>query len=289
MSDPTGSTQRHVIRGPGLTLTPGRVPFVMGILNVTPDSFSDGGQHHDPDVAIRRALQMAHEGADIIDIGGESTRPGSDSVSIQEELARVAPVIESLVGKLSVPVSIDTRHPAVARAALQAGCKIVNDVSGCRDPEMIDVLGESGAPVVVMHMKGEPKSMQVNPIYDDVVKEVRDYLADRAEALEKRGIAGDKIILDPGIGFGKRFVDNLDLLRAIDQLRSLGYPVLVGASRKRFLGEILDAGPQERLSGSLAVAAWCHRAGVDIIRAHDVKETVGLLRVLDLVEHGGET
>jgi dihydropteroate synthase len=257
----------------------------MGILNVTPDSFSDGGEHYDPDIAIQHALRMEHEGADIIDIGGESTRPGSEGIDADEEFRRVHPVIASLVGNISVPISIDTRRASVARAALEAGCHIVNDISACRDPQMVDVVRELGAPIIIMHMKGDPKSMQANPTYNDVTKEVCAFLKDHADLLQREGIEGDKIIIDPGIGFGKRFRDNLQLLDAIDRLRDLGYPVLVGASRKRFLGELLDAGPHDRLSGNLAVAAWCHRVGVDIIRVHDVKETVGLFRVLDSIEH----
>ena len=257
----------------------------MGILNVTPDSFSDGGEHFDTETAVARALQMAHEGADIIDIGGESTRPGSEGVSIDDELGRVSPVIESLAKRLPVPMSIDTRRATVARAACEAGCRMVNDVSAGRDPEMADVVRHLGTPIVIMHMKGEPKSMQVKPTYKDVVKEVGAFLQERADLLKRQGVEADKIIIDPGIGFGKRFRDNLDLLGAIGRLRDIGYPVLIGASRKTFLGELLDAGPGDRLSGSLGAAAWCHRTGADFVRVHDVKETVGLFRVLDSIEH----
>lgn len=256
----------------------------MGILNVTPDSFSDGGKRFDPASAVRHAHRMAEQGADIIDIGGESSRPGSDAVEVEEELRRVTPVIEALAGNLSVPMSIDTRRAAVARVALEAGCAMVNDISACADPEMPTVLADFGAPVVIMHMQGEPKTMQANPSYDDVVREVGWFLSDRAEFLKHRGIEGDRIVIDPGIGFGKRFRDNIELLGAIRRLGELGYPVLVGASRKSFLGELLDAGPEERLSGSLAVAAWCCRTGVDIVRVHDVRETVDLFRVLDAIE-----
>jgi dihydropteroate synthase len=261
----------------------------MGVLNVTPDSFSDGGRYLDATAAAERAMQMAREGADIIDIGGESSRPGSERVSTEEELRRVIPVITSLAGRLPVPMSIDTYRPAVARAALAAGCRAVNDISACRDAEMPDVVGEFGVPIVVMHMRGEPRTMQVNPTYQDVVSEVRGFLAERVDFLKRRGIEGDRIIVDPGIGFGKRFQDNLDLLRGIDTLRDLGCAILVGASRKSFLGELLDAPPEQRLSGSLAVAAWCHRAGVDVVRVHDVKETVSLFRVLDAIERPGDT
>jgi len=279
------SDHKKTIHGPGFALAPKRVPLVMGILNVTPDSFSDGGEHFDTDIAIKHALRMEHDGADIIDIGGESTRPGSDAVDTGEEWRRVEPVIASLAGSISIPISIDTRRASVAKAALEAGCHIVNDVSACRDLQMVEVIRESGAPIIIMHMKGDPKSMQENPTYKDVTAEVCAFLTDRADLLQREGIEGDKIIIDPGIGFGKRFRDNLALLGAIDGLRKPGYPVLIGASRKRFLGELLDSGAQDRLPGNLAVAAWCHRAGADIIRVHDVKETVGLFRVLDSIEY----
>ena len=257
----------------------------MGILNVTPDSFSDGNTHYLKDPACARAMQMADEGADIIDIGGESTRPGTGYVEAQEELTRVLPVIESLASKISVPMSIDTRRASVARAAIEAGCKMVNDVSACSDPEMPAVVRDAGVPIILMHMKGDPHDMQKNPHYDDVVAEVRGFLAERAEFVEQQGVQNDMIIVDPGIGFGKRFRDNLDLLRAAEPLRGLGYPVMIGASRKRFLGELLDTEPRDRLSGSLAVAAWCLKNGLDIVRVHDVKETAGLFRVLDAIDH----
>jgi dihydropteroate synthase len=285
MSNPGGSTHKKAIRRSELVLERRRVPLVMGVLNVTPDSFSDGGEHFDADSAIRRAVRMAGEGADIIDIGGESSRPGAEGISADEELRRVKPVIEVLREELSIPISIDTRRASVARAALDAGCRIANDITACRDPEMIDVVKHFDVPIIIMHMKGEPRSMQKNPSYGDVVKEVALFLKERAGLLEGHGIPGDKIVIDPGIGFGKRFRDNLELLRSIDHLRSLGYPVLIGASRKTFLGELLDQPAGERLSGSLAVAAWCHRTRVDIVRVHDVKETVGLFRVLDSIEH----
>jgi dihydropteroate synthase len=257
----------------------------MGILNVTPDSFSDGGVHYLKDQAVARALQMAHEGADIIDIGGESTRPGARYIDAHEEIARVLPIVEALVPRLDIPMSIDTRRAEVARAAIEAGCGMVNDVSACADPEMPVVVRDAGAPIILMHMKGDPHEMQVNPRYDDVVGEVRGFLAERAEFAEQQGVQNDMIIIDPGIGFGKRFRDNLDLLRAVEPLRSLGYPVMIGASRKRFLGELLNTEPHDRLSGSLAVAAWCLKNGLDIVRVHDVKETAGLFRVLDAIDH----
>jgi len=285
MNDLTRPQAKRPIRGRGFTLTPARRPLIMGILNVTPDSFSDGGAFYTRESAYRRAMGMVEDGADIIDIGGESTRPGAKSVGADEEMSRILPVIESLVDKISVPMSVDTRRSSVARAALEAGCRMVNDVTACGDPEMPAVVGQFGAPIVLMHMKGEPESMQANPRYDDVVSEVRSFLAERARIVRRSGLEDDMIVLDPGIGFGKRFRDNLDLLRSIEALGTLGHPVMVGASRKRFLGELLDAEPQDRLSGSLAVAAWCFKNRVDLVRVHDVKETAGLFRVLDAIDH----
>jgi len=267
-----------------------RAPLVMGVLNVTPDSFSDGGRHLDRDAALRHAHAMAAEGADLIDVGGESTRPGAVPVSTQEEIDRVLPVIEALrTGggerpPIAVPLSIDTRKAAVAEAALAAGCTMVNDVSAAADPDMPELLRRrDDVPVVLMHMRGEPRTMQATPFYRDVVGEVAGFLRARAGALGEAGIARERIVVDPGIGFGKRLADNLDLLKNVDALRALRYPVLVGASRKSFIGKILDADAGERLAGSLAAAAWCHRAGVDIVRVHDVRETVSALRVLDAI------
>jgi dihydropteroate synthase len=257
----------------------------MGILNVTPDSFSDGGLYSDTDAAVRRAAQMASEGAHVIDVGGESSRPGARRVSEAEEKGRVVPVIEALRERLAIPLSIDTRRASVARVALDAGCTIVNDISACRDPAMPGIIAEYGAVVVLMHMLGEPGTMQKKPSYKDVVKEVAAFLADRVELLKQAGVVGDRIVIDPGIGFGKRFRDNLELLRDVREIRSLGQPVLIGASRKTFLGEVTDAPAERRLPGSLAVAAWCHSAGVDVVRVHDVRETVDLFKVLDAIEH----
>jgi dihydropteroate synthase len=262
-----------------------RRPLVVGVLNVTPDSFSDGGAHFRKDEAYRRSMEMAEDGADIIDIGGESTRPGAKPVSAEEESARILPVIQALVGKVPVPMSVDTRRAAVARAALDAGCRMVNDVSACADDGMPEVIREYGVPIVLMHMKGDPETMQVAPHYEDVVSEVRSFLAARIERLGERGVARDMIAVDPGIGFGKRFRDNLDLLRSIGSIGELGHPVMVGGSRKRFLGELLKSEANNRLGGSLAVAAWCFKNRVDMVRVHDVKETADLFRVMDAIEH----
>lgn len=266
-------------------------PRVVGVLNVTPDSFSDGGRFIDPGDAVERALEMHKAGANVIDIGGESTRPGSQPVSAGEELDRVLPVIDALVGAQRyrdrpVPISIDTRKAEVADVALKHGCHMVNDVSAASDGEMVGVLHDHPrAPIVLMHMSGDPATMQDSPDYGDVVAEVSSYLSARAEALVRSGVERDRVIVDPGIGFGKRFRDNLDLLNRIDSFVALGYPLLIGASRKRFLGELLDAGSGNRLPGNLAVAAHCYRKGVDFIRVHDVTETAGLFRVLDALDH----
>ena len=276
-----------------------RSPLVMGVLNVTPDSFSDGGRYVMHRAAIEHAHRMAAEGADIIDVGGESTRPGSDMVSATEELARVLPVIEALVRggegrpRLPIPISIDTRKPEVAEAALVTGCAMVNDVTAARDPRMVDVLrSHSNASIVLMHMLGEPKTMQEEPQYAEVVGDVTSELAMRAASLEATGIGRDRIVLDPGIGFGKKLHHNLEILNQIDAFKELGYPILLGASRKSFIGSLLSgsspkaapAPPEARLYGSLAVAAWCHAHHVEMIRVHDVRETVELFRVLDAIE-----
>jgi len=277
--------ERGVISCRGRRLALKRIPLVMGIVNVTPDSFSDGGLFLDPDRAAEHALELEAQGADLVDIGGESTRPGSDPVSVDEELRRVLPVLERLQGRIGIPISIDTRRAEVAAKALAAGAHLVNDVSACSDPAMVEVLLEYQAPVILMHMKGEPKTMQKAPHYEDVVGEVSSFLARRAEEVERAGVPRERIVIDPGIGFGKRFQDNLELLDHIDKFRALGYPVLVGASRKRFLGELLDAPTERRLFGSLAVAAHCYHRGVEIVRVHDVEPTVQLFRVLDALEH----
>lgn len=278
------------------TLTLRRSPLVMGVLNVTPDSFSDGGRYLSHRAAIEQAHTMTADGADIIDVGGESTRPGAETVSVTEELARVLPVIEALVRggegrpRLPVPVSIDTRKPDVAEAALVTGCAMINDVTAARDPRMVDVLrAHPSSAVVLMHMLGEPGTMQDDPQYAEVVGEVTSELAMRAASLEATGIARERIVLDPGIGFGKKLHHNLELLRSIDAFKELGYPVLVGASRKSFIGSLVTSGsavaaPEARLYGSLAVAAWCHAHHVEMIRVHDVRATVELFKLLDAIE-----
>jgi dihydropteroate synthase len=255
----------------------------MGILNVTPDSFSDGGRFFSEVYAARHATQMVADGADFIDVGGESTRPGSDPVPVEEELARVVPVIGRLVGEIpGVPISIDTRKAEVAAAALDAGASIVNDVSGGSDPAMFDVVRQGQAAIVLMHMKGEPKSMQEAPTYDNVVAEVRGYLRQRVEAAEFAGIEAERIAIDPGIGFGKELEDNLTLMRRLDALLELGRPVLVGPSRKRFIGTLLgDLPAEQRVEGTAGAVAWLVSKGAHIVRVHDVREMVRVVRVVD--------
>jgi dihydropteroate synthase len=262
----------------------GERTLVMGILNVTPDSFSDGGRYLDHGAAAARGIEMVDEGADFIDVGGESTRPGSDPVSPDEERDRVVPVIETLAGKVPVPISVDTRKPRVAKAALEAGALIVNDISGARDPEMFAVAREAGAGMVLMHMKGEPKTMQVAPRYDDVVAEVHEYLRERIEAAEFAGIASERLCVDPGIGFGKDLQQNLTLMRHVETLLDLGPPVLVGPSRKRFIGALLDLPEDDRVEGTAGAVAWLVARGAHIVRVHDVREMVRVVRVVDAIE-----
>jgi len=260
----------------------GRV-LIMGILNVTPDSFSDGGRFLSPDAAVERALAMEKEGADIIDVGGESSRPGAEPVPVEEELRRVLPVLERLRGKLRIPISIDTTKAEVAEAALRAGASIVNDISALRfDPAMASLVAKFGAGLVLMHMLGTPKTMQQAPHYEDVVTEVRDFLAERAQYAQSQGIPREAIAVDPGIGFGKTVEHNLELLRRLPELVELGFPVLVGPSRKSFIGAILGLGVEERLEGTLAACAVAVVRGADILRVHDVKE---VRRAADLALH----
>ncbi len=253
----------------------------MGVLNITPDSFSDGGLYFDADAAIRRGLEMVEQGADLLDIGGESTRPRSDPVAADEEWRRVGPVLQTLARKVDVPLSIDTMKPDVARKAVRAGASIVNDVSGMRDPEMVRTVAETKAGVVVMHMLGNPKTMQEHPEYKDVVCEVKTFLAARIAALRKAGAASAAIAIDPGIGFGKSLDHNLALLRGLQDLAALGHPLVIGVSRKSFIAK-LDAGEKgERLPASIAAAALAVAHGANVVRAHDVQETVHAMRVVD--------
>jgi dihydropteroate synthase len=263
----------------------GERTLVMGIVNVTPDSFSDGGMFEDAETAVKHGLRLLDEGADVLDIGGESTRPGSDPVGVEEELARVLPVIEGLRrGAPEALLSVDTRKAAVASEALAAGADVVNDIGAGTDPDMFDVVATAGAGMVLMHMQGEPKHMQADPRYDDVVAEVRGFLTNRLEMAVAAGIGRDRLCVDPGIGFGKNLEHNLALLRAIGSFRELGVPVLAGASRKRFIGELSGTDdPAGRLDGSVAAAVWCTSQGVEMVRVHDVGPTVRALRVVDAI------
>jgi dihydropteroate synthase len=254
-------------------------PLVMGILNVTPDSFSDGGKYADVTTAVEHARDMAAAGADMIDIGGESTRPGAEPVSAGDEVRRVLPVIERLPDLL---VSIDTMKASVAARSLAAGARIVNDISALRyDARMVDIVREHSAGVVLMHMQGTPATMQQAPRYDDVTREVREFLAERIAFAEAHGIKKTQIAVDPGIGFGKTVAHNLQLLAQLEQLSVLGCPILVGASRKSFLG----GQPHERLPGSLAVAAWAVAQGAGVVRVHDIAETVAVVKLIEAVKH----
>jgi dihydropteroate synthase len=262
--------------------------LVMGILNVTPDSFSDGGRFLDRAAAVAHATRMVEDGADILDVGGESTRPGSNAVSVDEELERVRPVIERLAElHPAIPISIDTRKASVAAEALTAGAAIVNDVSGGADPDMFDMVKERDAAVVLMHMRGDPKTMQEAPRYDDVVGEVHEYLRQRIEAAELAGIDPERIAIDPGIGFGKDLEHNLELMRRVDVLLDLRRPVLVGPSRKRFLGTILDVPEDDRVEGTIGAVVWLVSRGAHLARVHDVKEIVRAVRVADAIARAG--
>ncbi|WP_136082860.1 dihydropteroate synthase [Pontiella desulfatans] len=272
----------------GRTLVLGERTLVMGILNVTPDSFSDGGVFSDPGKAVERALEMVAQGADLIDIGGESTRPGAEPVPVSEEIERTVPIIGKIREHSDIPISIDTMKSAVARLALEAGADIINDVSALEhDAGMAGVAAESGAGVVLMHKQGSPQTMQDNPTYGDVVGEVRNYLKARLDFAEQEGIGRNRMVIDPGIGFGKTFAHNLALLRGLPQLAECGCPILVGASRKRFIGEILARDtPAARMAGSLGVAAWAAARGAHILRVHDVIETCDVCRIADTLSAG---
>ncbi len=257
---------------------------IMGILNVTPDSFSDGGRFLDRQKAVAGGLRMAGAGAEIIDVGGQSTRPGSEEVSPDEELARVLPVIEGLRAGSAVAISVDTYRAEVARRALDAGADIVNDISAFRfDEEMLALLAGRKVPAIAMHIKGTPRDMQRDPRYDDVVEEVYAYLADALERAERAGLERENVAVDPGIGFGKTTEHNLLLLRSLARFRELGSPVLIGASRKSFIGKVLEVEADERLEGSLAVSALSAAAGADVLRVHDVAENLRAVRMAEAV------
>jgi len=255
----------------------------MGILNVTPDSFSDGGRFDDIDTARRHAEQLANDGAAIIDIGGESTRPGADDISESQELDRVIPVIEALRDTVDLPLSIDTSKANVMREAVAAGAAMINDVLALQEPGALLAAADLGAPVCLMHMQGRPRTMQVNPEYDDVTRDVTAFLGDRVAICIEAGVARERIVIDPGFGFGKTHSQNVELLANLRQLQDLGLPVLVGLSRKSTLGELTGRSVDDRLPGSISAAVIAVMNGAQIVRAHDVRETVDALKVVDAV------
>lgn len=268
-------------------------PRIMGIVNVTHDSFFADSRTERLDAAVERAARLVAEGAQLLDVGGESSRPGSDYVTAPTEIARVVPVVRELHAAFPhIPISVDTRKSAVAQAALDAGASMINDISALRDdPALADLVAQRRVPVVLMHMRGTPRTMQVDPRYDNVVEEVRAELSAFAAAAERRGVPRESIILDPGIGFGKRFEDNWALLRGIDRLRSLGYPLLIGLSRKAFLGALVAGSPkppEERLFATLAAHMWCTMCNVEILRVHDVRPLVDALAVLRALAGAGD-
>lgn len=263
---------------------------VMGILNVTPDSFSDGGLYRARHAALARARAMAEEGADVIDIGGESTRPGASPVSVEAEIDRVVPVVEACARELAIPLSVDTSKPEVMRAAVAAGAGFINDVRALRLPGALAAAAELNVPVCLMHMQGEPTSMQVDPRYDDVVAEVRDYLSQRIETAVRAGIARERLIVDPGFGFGKTVPHNLQLLRRLDALRPLGCPILVGLSRKSIIGKLRGQSVERRLHASVALALIAVANGARLVRVHDVEAAVQAIRMYEAVyPPGAET
>jgi dihydropteroate synthase len=261
----------------------------MGVLNVTPDSFSDGGKYQNTDVAIDHALEMERLGADIIDIGGESSRPGAEPVAVDEELARVIPVIEGIRKKSKVPISIDTYRSAVARAALDAGADIINDISALRiDSDMSEIVSSTKVPVILMHMLGTPATMQADPHYDDCVREISEFFSERVHVCEQQGIDPSRIIIDPGIGFGKRVSDNVEILARLAEFKSLGLPILVGTSRKSFIGKLhqSDVPAAKRLGGSIASMVAAIINGADIVRVHDVAESVEAIKIISAIREG---
>ncbi len=259
--------------------------LVMGILNVTPDSFYDGGRYAQPELAVQRALQMVEEGADIIDIGGESTRPGSQPVPAEEELRRVLPVIQAIRQRVDVPISIDTTKSHVAEQALQAGACMVNDISGLGfDPRMAEVVARTGALCCIMHIQGTPQTMQTNPQYDDVVRDISAYFEERLGLAERAGIPRENIWLDPGIGFGKTVEHNLQILRRLREFAAFGLPILIGTSRKSFIGRVLgDLPPEDRLEGTAATVAVAIMNGANAVRVHDVRAMARVARMVDAV------
>ncbi|MGB6129481.1 MAG: dihydropteroate synthase [Psychrilyobacter sp.] len=260
--------------------------YTMGILNLTPDSFSDGGSYADVEEAIKRAKKMVEEGADIIDVGAESTRPGATYIEEDEELERILPVIKRLVTEVDVPISIDTYKSRVAEECIKVGAHIINDIKGLKeDPNMAKVVAKYGVSIIIMHIQGNPKNMQKKPIYDNMIEDIKESLRESVEIAIEAGISPKNIILDPGIGFGKTFQGNLEIIKKLCEFKKLEYPILMGASRKGFIGEILGTPPLDRLEGNLAVAVISAYNGASIIRVHEVKETVKALKVTDSIKN----
>jgi dihydropteroate synthase len=286
LSEPSAQSRACILRCGRFSLDLSQ-PIVMGILNVTPDSFSDGGQYSKVSAAVDRAQAMVAAGAGIIDVGGESTRPGAAEVAESEELARVIPIIEALAPRLAVPISVDTSKPAVIAAAVRAGASIVNDVRALREPGALEAAAKTDAAVCLMHMQGTPQTMQAQPMYANVVAEVAEFLHDRIEACTAAGIPTDRLVLDPGIGFGKRLEHNLALLAALPVLRRLGAPLLVGVSRKGILGALTGRPVEQRVHAGLAVAASSVLAGASIVRVHDVAETLDAVKVAAALRDAG--
>jgi len=265
----------------------GHRTLIMGILNVTPDSFSDGGLFINESSALEQAYKMIGDGVDIIDIGGESTRPGSDSVPIEIELQRVLPVIEKLAKTTKICISIDTYKSAVAKKTLETGACIVNDISALSDPNMASVVSEAGVPIVLMHKKGTPKDMQIAPHYNSLITDINEFLRERIRVAVDSGISSERIIIDPGVGFGKTTAHNLEIIRNLREFKSLGKPILIGTSRKSFIGKILHADDaRDRVEGTAATVAIAIANGADIIRVHDVKEMVKVARMTDAIVRG---
>jgi len=259
--------------------------LIMGIVNVTPDSFSDGGKFINPADAIDHAIHLVEDGADILDIGAESTRPGAADVSVEEEIDRLLPVVNALVKSVDVPISVDTTKSVIAQQMLDAGAHIINDISGLQfDPQLSKVVADYGCPVVIMHIQGTPRTMQKNPVYNDVISDIISYFKKRVEFARSAGIQDQQIILDPGIGFGKTIEHNFRILSEFREFTSLGYPLVLGASRKSFIGKTLDVPVDDRLEGSLAAAVVGAWNGANIIRVHDVKETKRALRITDAID-----
>jgi len=260
---------------------------IMGVINVTPDSFSDGGKYLQRDKAIEHGLRMAGDGADIIDVGGESTRPYSKKISLEEELDRVIPVIKGLSEKIDIPISIDTYKSEVASEALRAGASVINDISALKfDPRMISIAADAGVPVILMHMKGTPKDMQDNPLYENLVHDIITFLKKAIERAVKGGISEELIIVDPGIGFGKSFDHNLEILKELNRFQSIGRPLLLGTSRKAFIGHILDKHTHERDNGTMATIAAGIMNGAQMVRVHNVKMTREVVKIVDAVKRG---